>query len=229
MHSDKINMMLKAFALIAIAFCVMTPSGAFAEQLVIEVPGEPIVIMENELAVEQEHGIDDHHEEVKGLPQLDFTTYPSQIFWLFILFTIMYLIFSKKNLPEISSTIENRRDQIQDDLDNAQRLKTEAEDVQVAYDAILAKARDDSSAAFKAGEEKIKKKIEKKLESFNERSVLAMREKEAEVEKAQGAAIGDMQHIAAEVASLAAEKIVGVSTDLDHAKSLIKNLDKKAA
>lgn len=242
MRSSKNLVILGAFAVFAIAFSVMAPSSVYAEQSIIDVPGEPIVIMQHEHEVEVEHGIVEHedayhgdeshgagHEEVDGLPQLDFTTYPSQIFWLFILFTIMYLIFSKKNLPEISSTIENRREQIEDDLDNAQRLKTEAEDVQIAYDAILTKAREDSSSAFKVGEEKIKKKTEKKLEGFNERSIAAMREKESEVQAAQKAAIGDMQHIAAEVASLAAEKIVGVSTDIAQAKTLVKNLDKKAA
>jgi F-type H+-transporting ATPase subunit b len=238
LRNSKILTMLGAFAVFAIAFSVMSPSSALAEDPILHVPGEPIIIMEHEHEVEVEHGTshdgtghhaDGHHDEVDGLPQLDFTTYPSQIFWLFILFTIMYVIFAKKNLPEISSTIENRREQIQDDLDNAGRLKTEAEEVQVAYEAILSKAREDSTDAFKAAEDKIKAKTAKKIDAFNERSATATREKEAEVQKAQKKAVGDMQNIAAEVASLAAEKIVGVSTDLDQAKTLVKNIDKKAA
>ena len=38
-----------------------------------------------------------------------------------------------------------------------------------------------------------------------------------------------MDAIAAEVASSAAEKIVGISTDLKQAKSVVENINKKAA
>lgn len=175
---------------------------------------------------------DGHHgdkHEVEGLPQLNFTTYPSQIFWLFIAFTILYFIFSKKTLPEISSTIENRREQVEGDMDNATKLKEEAEEVQTAYEDILAEARKKSADEFTKAEEKIKKVTNKKLEAFKELSNEKTAETEQVVEKAKQDAIGDMHSIAAEVASTAAEKIVGISTDIDQAKTLVKNIDRKAA
>ena len=50
-----------------------------------------------------------HYAEVEGLPQLDFTTYSSQIFWMFVFFILLYVFFAKKTLPEISSAVESDR------------------------------------------------------------------------------------------------------------------------
>lgn len=169
------------------------------------------------------------YPEVEGLPQLDFTTYPSQIFWLFTAFVILYLFFSKKTLPEISSTLEGRRQHVQSDLDNASRLKQEAEDVQTAYEEGLAKARAKASEQFKNTDDKIKSNASKSLDAFKARAEQALEEAEKQLEKTKKDAIADMHDIAAEVASIAAEKIVGVSTDLDNAKTVVKNIDKKAA
>lgn len=169
------------------------------------------------------------HEEVKGLPQLDFTTYPSQIFWLFITFIILYFIYSKKTLPEISSTIENRHNQVDGDLETADKLKEEADGVQAAYEEILSKARAGASDVFKKTEDKIKGHREKKLGEFRDRSATLTQDTEKEVAEAKDAALNDMQAVAAEAASIAAEKIVGISPDIDQAKTLVKNMKKKAA
>lgn len=173
------------------------------------------------------HG--EKYPEVQGLPQLDFTTYPSQIFWLFVAFTILYFIFSKKTLPEISSTIENRREQVEGDMDSATSLKEEAEEVQAAYENILAEARQKAAAEFGKAEDKIKKATQKKLDAFKDKADEQTADTEKTVEQAKKDAIGDMHSIAAEVASIAAEKIVGISTDIDQAKTLVKNIDRKAA
>ena len=169
-------------------------------------------------------------EKSAGLPQMDPTWFPSQIFWLAVTFFCLYVIFSRKILPEISSTLEMRREQIQSDLDSAQELKEEAESVHAAYESNLDEARKKSTAMFSdAEEESIKTKAEKKLNAFREKTQKEIAETEAEITAAKDAAMGDMHNIAAEIASVAAEKIVGVSTDMKQAKSHVKNIDKKAA
>ena len=184
------------------------------------------------LAHGAEH-VDEHtgaaHHASSGLPQMDPTWFPSQIFWLGLTFLCLYVIFSRKILPEISGTLETRRVQIQEDLDSAQRLKDEAEEVHLAYEEILDGARKKASELFLKTEENIKEKTNKKLEEFREYAASENAETEAMIEKSKAKAMTDMHSIAAEVAALAAKKIVGVSTDLDQAKSLVKNIDKKAA
>ena len=52
---------------------------------------------------------------------------------------------------------------------------------------------------------------------------------EREIDLAKKDAIEGIHTIAAEIATQAAKKIVGVSTDIDQAKSVVRNINKKAA
>lgn len=61
--------------------------------------------------IDLEHPQEEHHASA-GLPQMDTAWFPSQIFWLAITFGFLYVVFSKKVLPGISSTLESRRNQI---------------------------------------------------------------------------------------------------------------------
>ncbi len=169
------------------------------------------------------------HKKDAGIPQLDPTWFASQLFWLAITFVTLYVVFSKKVLPEFSKTIDSRNERIQGDLEEAQKLKEEAEKVHEAYEEILDGARVKSSDLFLKTEENIKGKSANTMDNFRERSLSQSQETEGKVEKAKKAAMKDMDVIAAEIASQAAEKIVGISTDLDQAKSVIKNINKKAA
>ena len=42
------------------------------------------------------------------MPQLEISTFPSQIFWLVVSFLILYIIMAKVIVPRISSVIKNR-------------------------------------------------------------------------------------------------------------------------
>ena len=62
-----------------------------------------------------------------GMPQLDPTYWASQIFWLILIFTFLYLALSKLFIPKIKDVIDDRENKIKDDLDEAQKLKNVAE------------------------------------------------------------------------------------------------------
>ena len=76
-----------------------------------------------------------------GLPQLQFETWPSQIFWLVITFGALYFILSRLALPKIEETLRARQDQIAADLDLAAEYEQKARDAEESYNAALAAAR----------------------------------------------------------------------------------------
>jgi len=170
-----------------------------------------------------EHGAAPHEKAV-GLPQLDASTFPSQIFWLIIVFVIMYFYFAKKTLPEISNTIENRSERIGNDLDTAERLKDEVASVQKSYEESLSEARAESSAMYTKIEQDIKEKSEKFSLEFQEKSTKKTRELEKSIDKAQKKAMEEMSSVAAEVAMESAQKIIGVKVDSKFAKSVVDSL-----
>ena len=62
-----------------------------------------------------------------GMPQLNPEFWASQIFWLILIFSSLYLIIWKIFLPRITYSIENRKSRVVTDLDEAQKLKENAE------------------------------------------------------------------------------------------------------
>lgn len=65
--------------------------------------------------------------EGDGLPQMDITTFPSQVFWLIITFGILYLFMWRTAIPKLRNTIEERQDKILLDINEAEKVKSEAE------------------------------------------------------------------------------------------------------
>lgn len=76
-----------------------------------------------------------------GMPQLDFTTWASQIFWTAVALFILHRVLTKSILPRISEALEDRHNAIADDLDRAADLKKQAEDAEATHKEALAKAR----------------------------------------------------------------------------------------
>ena len=72
-----------------------------------------------------------------GMPQLNPEFWSAQIFWLILIFSTLYLIIWKIFLPKITYSIENRKSRIVNDLDEAQKLKENAEKKLKEYNTIL--------------------------------------------------------------------------------------------
>jgi len=76
-----------------------------------------------------------------GMPQLDFTTFPNQIFWLVITLVVIYFVLSRVALPRIASVLSERQGTITNDIAAAEDLKQKAVEAEAAYDKALADAR----------------------------------------------------------------------------------------
>jgi F-type H+-transporting ATPase subunit b len=172
------------------------------------------------------HGGDVHHAQSSaGLPQLDATTFPSQLFWLFISFAVLYFIFSKKSLPEISNIIESRQEHIEGDLATAEDMKQQAEQVQKAYESSLEQAREKATDVITGMQESMKARAEKENEGLRAQADKDIEALEKSIDQAKKEAMDDMHTIAAEVAAQAAQKIVGISADAEQVKSVIKEIN----
>ena len=75
------------------------------------------------------------------MPQLDPSTFGTQLFWLGICFVALYGVMALIVLPRISSTLQARAAQLDDDLAEAEALREKAETALAAYEEALAEAR----------------------------------------------------------------------------------------
>lgn len=145
-----------------------------------------------------------------GLPQLDASTYPSQLFWLAVMFVVLYGIFSRWTLPGLSATMEERAQRIHADLEKAGELKTEAETVQAAYEARLAATRAEAASLFAEAEEEIKIKTRESLESFRKDAAAQIVKAEDTITKAKVVALQEIENQVDIMAKAVADKFLKV-------------------
>ena len=76
-----------------------------------------------------------------GMPQLDFSTFSNQIFWLVVTLVVIYLILSRIALPRIGGALADRAGTITNDLAEAEELKQRALEAEQVYEKALVDAR----------------------------------------------------------------------------------------
>ena len=95
-----------------------------------------------------------------GLPQLDIATWPSQLFWLFVLFGAGYLVMAKIVTPRIGAVLEERRQTVDGDLEKARAASGDAAKIRADYESDLEKARIEAAEFAKQAALEATKKAE---------------------------------------------------------------------
>ncbi len=217
------------FALL-LALCLIPFAGQHARAQAQAPSGEPLTAIMEDV----DHAMLDAasiEESASGLPQFDPTWFASQVFWLLVMFSVLYAVFSRRSLPALSSIIENRKNHIQADLELAEKLTSEAEVTQAAYEKSLSGARNQSTQMLGDIHASIQTTKNEQSEAFRQKSETAIHAAEQRLTEAKDKALSEISDIVADVAAQAVEKIIGMPTDAGQARSIVSRLsdDKKAA
>ena len=145
------------------------------------------------------------------MPQLDFSTWPSQIIWLIITFGFLYAIIVKFALPKIGGTIELRRDRIASDLDEAQRLKAESEKALADYETALGEAKARAHAIAQETRDKLAAEMDAERAKLDAELDERLKKAEAQITKTKQDAMANVSLIAEETAGAIVNQLIGVS------------------
>lgn len=118
-------------------------------------------------------------EHAEGMPQLDFSTFPNQIFWLVVALVATHLILTKIALPRIAAVLAERQGTITNDIAAAEELKQKAAEAEEAYEKALSDARAEANRI--AAETKAE--IQAEVDSAMEKADAEIAERTAESEK----------------------------------------------
>ena len=121
------------------------------------------------------------------MPQLEITTYPSQIFWLVVSFLILYLIMSRIIIPRISSVIKSRESEIKNNIHISEQMYKDTEIINNEYEetkknienearGIINHLKETTSKKINNSTELLKKRLEQKLEK-NEQEIINKKKK----------------------------------------------------
>ena len=157
------------------------------------------------------------------MPQLDVTTFPSQVFWLIVTFIALFLITWRISIPRISGALEARQKRIDDNLNRAEELKKEAEAARDTYEASLANARSDAQRVILEANTKLAEKAQALEIEAGEALAKRIAESEANISAAMDEAITNIRDMAVDVAMSAVERLTGEAPSRDAACSAVDN------
>lgn len=143
------------------------------------------------------------------MPQLDISTYASQLFWLVVCFGALYLLLSKLALPRIATALEERRDRIADELDQAAELKRQSEEVLAAYESSLAQARERAHILAQETRHKLQQEADAQRQKHDEELREKVTAAEARIADSKAQAQKQLQGVSSELAELMLQRLVG--------------------
>ncbi len=148
------------------------------------------------------------------MPQLEqIATFPSQIFWLVVTFSVLFVIMWRVAVPRISDSLEQRQKLMDDNLAKAAEFKKDAEAAIAAYEASLAGARADAHLAIAEANAKIAEETTARDAELGKKLKSMLDDSDAKIAKAVEDAMGNVREVAEEVAAAACDRLLGESVD----------------
>ena len=162
-----------------------------------------------------------------GMPQLNPEFWVSQIFWLILIFSSLYIIMWKIFLPKISDSIENRKSRIIGDLNETQKLKENAEKKLREYNKIIEDTKKEAKKIIEDNKKKLENDIKSKKQKFNEEIEKELMSVEKEIKSLKKLSISSINKIAAEVSSEVIKQLVGTSVNTSNVSAIVEDISKK--
>ena len=140
------------------------------------------------------------HAEATGLPQLNFETFPNQIFWLAVTLVIIYLVLTRVALPRIGAVLAERSGTITNDLAAAEEFKQKAVQAEKAYNDALAAARGEAAKIVASAKADIQKDLDVAIAKADADIAAKAVESEAKITEIKAGALDAITEVAKDTA-----------------------------
>ena len=156
-----------------------------------------------------------------GLPQLDGSHFVPQLLWLALTFGVLYLVLSKFALPAVGEVIDERRQRIKRDLDEAERMKAETEKALANYEQALADARAKGSQISRDTRDTLAAETDRQRGAADAQANAKVADAEKRIGAMKDRALGEVNTIAADTASAIVEALSGAKVSADEIKTAL--------
>ena len=145
----------------------------------------------------------------------------NEVIWGGGAFLVLFVIMVKKGFPAVKSAMDARAEKIRDDLDAAEKAKTDAQSVHADYEERLADAKNEASRLIdeaRGAADQVRGDLTTKAET----DIAEMKARaSSEIEAARQQAISDLKAEVAGIALGAAERVVQNSLDDETQRRLV--------
>ena len=162
-----------------------------------------------------------------GMPQLNPEFWAAQIFWLILTFSSLYLIIWKVFLPKITLSIENRKSRVVNDLDEAQKLKENAEKKLNEYNKIIEESKKEAKKIIEDSKKKLDRDIKNKKYKFNDEIEKELMAAEKEIKDLKKSSISSINNIAAETSAEIIKQIINIEVNKSSVSAIVDDVVKR--
>ena len=163
----------------------------------------------------------------KGMPQLNPEFWAAQIFWLVLIFSTLYIAISKIFLPKIINVIENRKLKIVSDIDEAQKLKENAESKLKEYNQVIENSKKEAQKLMRNNKKQLDIDIEQKKQKFTEEIEKELMNVEKEIKELKKTSLLSINKIATEITNDLLKKIMGINSNMSNVSAIVEDVSKR--
>ena len=163
-----------------------------------------------------------HGSAATPFPPFNTATFPSQLFWLVVLFGLLYIVLSRFILPRLGGVLEHRESTIANDLDEAARMSDQAKQAQKAVEVSIAQAHAKARETADKARLKIDQSIAKETAKVDEELEAKLSKAEERIAKLRADAMKNVETIASDTTDAILGRF-GVSAPAAGVKSAVKD------
>ena len=165
--------------------------------------------------------------ESGGMPQLNPEFWISQVFWLILTFGFLFIILSKLILPKISNNIEDRKSKILENIETAEKQRSDSENKIKEYEKIILDSKNHAKNYFNEARQKILKDIDSKREALEKEINKEIGDAEKEIVELNNTSVEKINKIAIETASDLVESFLETEVNKSNISAVVEDLYKK--
>jgi len=165
--------------------------------------------------------------EKAGMPQLDTEFWISQIFWLSITFSILFVLLSKIILPKISANLETRKSLILENISTAEKKREESDSKIKEYNEMVEKSKNKARILVNQAKERLIKDINLKKETLDNNLSNEIQKAEVEIQQFRDEAPEKINKIAIEVSTNLLQQLIKADVNNSSISTIVNDLSNK--
>ena len=154
-------------------------------------------------------------------PPFNTAHFGGELIWLAIAFGALYILMDRLALPRVSSIISLRRQKIDADLVEAQRLRDESAAAHEAYEAALAEARANAHAIASETRARVTAEADERRKALDAELAQRLNVAESQIAETKRSAMANVNSIAAEATEAIVARLLGTAPARDEVERAV--------
>ena len=139
------------------------------------------------------------NETSVGMPQLDFGTFPNQLFWILVFTLLFYLAVRYIIIPRLEGIMSSRQDLINADIQQAEEFNREAQEIEGKIKKKMEEAHKEAANILVSTKSQVKEKIDLAMQEIDETIFKQTKESEKKIKRIEQKSEDDIRKIALEL------------------------------